>query len=352
MAQDEVRVGWKELDGFTAEVFTRAGVPREDAQTEAEVLVWANLRGVDSHGVLRIPWYLENLETGIMNPRPNVRVIKETPATIMIDGDRALGPVVTTMAMRRVIAKAGDVGIGWGLIRETTHQGAMGYYALMAAKEGMAGLASVCSPPNMAPYGARAAGVHNSPIAISVPGRRRSPLILDMATSVVAGGKRDVAIDKGIPIPLGWALDKDGIPTTDPKLADILLPAGGPKGSGLALMFECLSSLMVGNPLLEPVLTGKREHMRGVQNSFIAAIDIGTFTDAEDYRENVDRLIEAEKNLPRAEGVDEIFVPGEPEDRMYQDRVKNGIPLPEGTVRNLRAVAERFEVPLPAGLTN
>ena len=350
MADDEVRVDSKQLKDFTTEVFVQAGVPREDAETEAEVLVWANLRGVDSHGVLRIPWYVENLETGVMNPKPNIRVEKETPATILIDADRALGPVVTTMAMRRVIQKARQVGIGWGLIRETTHQGAMAYYPLMAASEGMAGIASVCSPPNMAPFGARAAGVHNSPIAIAVPGKDRNPLVLDMATSVVAGGKRDLAIDKGVPIPLGWAMDSDGNPTTDPRRADILLPAGGPKGSGLALMFECLSSLMVGNPLLQPVLAGTRAHVRGVQNSFIAAIDIGTFTDVAEYQENVDKLIDAEKGLPTAEGVDEIFVPGEPEDRAYQDRVNNGIPLPDGTVRNLRAAAEKFEIALPAGL--
>ena len=303
MANGEVRVGWRELKEFTSEVFVRLGVPPEDAETEAELLIWANLRGVDSHGVLRIPTYAENLESGRMNARPNIQVLNETPATITIDADQALGPVVTTMAMKRVMEKAKAVGIGWGLIRKTTHQGAMGFYPLMAAKEGMAGIALVCSPPNMAPHGARAAGVHNSPIAIAVPGNRRGPLVLDMATSVAAGGKITLAVDKGISVPEGWILDKDGNSTTDPTQYKTLVPFGGPKGSGLALMFECLSSLMVGNPLLGPVLTSREERPWGVQNSVIAAIDIATFTDTQRYKEDVDELIEGLKSLPKAEGV-------------------------------------------------
>ena len=184
---DEIRIPAGELQEFTKGVFVAAGVPSEDAALEAEVLVWANLRGVDSHGVLRIPWYVDLLAKGDMNARPNIRVERETAATALIDGDRALGPVVTTVAMRRAIDKARTAGIGWAVIRNTTHQGAMAYYALMAAEAGMAGIAIVCSPPNMAPFGARVAGLHNSPISIAVPAGRHRPLCLDMATSVAAG---------------------------------------------------------------------------------------------------------------------------------------------------------------------
>jgi LDH2 family malate/lactate/ureidoglycolate dehydrogenase len=344
----EIRVEWEALQEFARAVFLRVGLPPEGAAVEAEVLVWANLRGVDSHGVLRIPWYVECVDAGQMNPRPAIQVLMETPATLVIDADRAFGPVVTTFAMERVMEKARTVGLGWAFLRDTTHQGAMGYYPLMAAKEGMAGLAFVCSPPNMAPYGARAAGVHNSPIAIAVPGKRHPPLVLDMATSIAAGGKLRLAIDKGIPIPDGWALDRDGHPTTDPRQATILMPSGGSKGSGLALMFECLSSLMVGNPLLLPALLAEPSDRRHIQNGVVAAIDIGAFTDVERYKGEIDRLILALKALPRAAGTDEILVPGEPEERAYEDRVRHGIPIPEGTVRNLRTVAERFGVPLPA----
>ncbi len=351
MAENEVRVPWEALQAFTQEVFTRVGMPPEDAAIEAELLVWANLRGVDSHGVLRIPWYVELVDKGQMNPRPKIQVVRETPATVLIDADRAFGPVVTVLAMRQVMKKAREVGIGWGLIRNTTHQGAMGYYSLMAAREGMVGLAIVCSPPNMAPFGARAAGLHNSPITIAVPAKRHRPLVLDMATSVAAGGKLRLAIDKGIPIPEGWALDKDGNPATDPKLATILMPFGGPKGSGLAMLFECLSSLMVDNPLVAPVLLGRERDRRHKQNSVVAAIDIGTFTDVEGYKPHVDDLIDGLKGLPKANGVDEILVPGEPEDRTHAERARHGIPLPDGTVQNLRSVAARFGVTLPPGFS-
>jgi LDH2 family malate/lactate/ureidoglycolate dehydrogenase len=345
MAADAVRVGAAELQEFTKQVFIRVGTPSEDAALEAEVLVWANLRGVDSHGVLRIPSYLEMIGKGLMNPRPKIQVVKETAATVLIDADRALGPVVTVVAMRRAIEKARQAGIGWALIRNTTHQGAMAYYALMAAREGMAGLAIVCSPPNMAPHGARAAGVHNSPIAIAVPARRRRPLVLDMATSVAAGGKLRLAVDKGVALPPGWALDKDGNPTTDASKATILVPFGGPKGSGLAMMFETLTSLMAGNPLLAPALFGEEGAARHRQNSVVAAIDIGTFTDVEAYRDHVDRLVDGIKALPRAEGAGEVLVPGEPEDRSAEERGRDGVPLPPGTIQNLRAVAERLGVP-------
>lgn len=367
MADTYVRIPWQPLKAFAKEVFLKLGMSPGDAEIEADVLLWANRRGVDSHGVILIPWYVENVDKGVMNPKPKVVVEKETQATLLAEADRAFGPPVTVWVMKKMMEKARKVGIGWGIVKNLTHQGAMGYYALMAAEAGMAGLTFVTNPPNMAPYGAKAAGVHNSPIAISVPAKRHLPLILDMATSVAAGGKITVAIDKNIPIPLGWALDKEGNPTTDAKQAAILLPFGGAKGSGLAMMFECLSSVMSGNPFIGPALMGAAPHtdagkisdpkwqrpahlVRHIQNSVVCAIDIATFTDVETYKEHIDNLIDGIKALPKAEGVTEIFVPGEPEWRTSEERTKNGIPLPDRTIENLRRVAERFKVKLPDGL--
>ena len=370
MAASEMKVvAWEPLKEFTREVFVKVGMPLEDAEAEAGALIWANLRAVDSHGVLRIPWYLNNIETRVMNPKPKIKIIKETPATILVDADRALGPVVTIRVVNMVMEKAKKVGICWALIRNLTHQGALGYYSQMMAEKGMAGIVFVCSAPIMAPFGAKVAGVHNSPIAISVPAKRHRPLNLDMATSVVAGGKLWLAVDKNIPIPEGWALDKEGKPTTDPKNVGALLPFGGHKGSGLAMMFECLSSVMAGNPLLEPILFSrdigaqppkakdkisafervgpKRPH---IQNSVVVAIDISQFTDLESYKEHIDNLIDGIKALPKAKGFNEIFVPGEPEERNFVERSRSGIPLPEGTIRNLKAVSEQFGVKLPPGL--
>jgi len=345
----DIRIRAETLEEFTTAVFEAIGLPHDDAATEAHVLVWANLRGIDSHGVLRVPQYMDSVKAGGMNPKAHYRIERETPATLLIEGDYAFGPVVTTFAMQQAIGKARQAGVGWAVIRNTTHQGAMGYYALMAAAEGMAGLAIVCNPPNMAPTGARAAGVHNSPIAIAVPGKERPAVVLDMATSVAAFGKVNLAVDKGIPIPEGWALDADGNPTTDATLARILLPAGGYKGYGLSLMFECLSSIMAGNALLAPSLLG-RTVRRGTQNSVVAAVDIAAFTDVDAYRAEVDETVRGLKGLPTMPGTPEVLVPGEPELATLAERQAQGIPLPAGTVSNLQAAAAELGVPLPAEL--
>ena len=342
---EALRVDASTLESFTCEVFKKAGMPAEDAAIEAEVLIWANLRGVDSHGVQRLPAYLDMIDRGWMNPTPNIKIVKESPALLYMDADRALGPVATVQAMRSGIAKAKDIGIGWGLIRNVTHQGAMGYYTEMASSEGLAGIAVVCSPPNMAPFGAKAAGVHNSPISFSFPAGKHKPITLDMATSIAAGGKLSVAADKRVQIPDTWALDADGNATTDPNVAEILMPAGGPKGSGLALIFQCLTSLMVDNPLLVPVLRGAPKTHN--QNSLVAAIDIDFFVDVDTYRSHADNLIDELKKLPRADGFDEILVPGEPEQRTFDDRNERGVPLPPGTIEKIQATATRFGLASP-----
>ena len=345
MAPKDLHVDAQALETFTQTVFERAGLPPGDAALEAEVLVWANLRGVDSHGVLRIPQYLAYIDKGMMNPRPDIRIIKESPGALYMDADRAFGPVATVPAMKRVMQKAKAIGIGWGLIRNVTHQGAMGYYSLMAAAQDLLGISIVCSPPNMAPYGAKAAGLHNSPIAIAAPAKNHQPLCLDMATSIAAGGKLVLAQDKRVPLPEGWALDADGNPTTDPFASKILMPTGLYKGSGLALMFQCLASQMAGNPLIVPRLQGNLPGHN--QNSVVAAIDIGFFTDIDEYKAGVDDLIDALKGLPRAEGCEEVLMPGEPELNVLEKRSREGIPLPPGTVEKLQQAAKRFDLALP-----
>lgn len=350
MSGEDKRIGWAALEAFAQAIWTSVGMPPRDAQTQARVLVWANLRGVDSHGVQRVAEYLDKVDSGGMNPRPEIRVERETPATALIEADHAFGPVVTVMAMEKAMEKARAAGVGWVEIRNTTHQGAMAYYAQMAAAQGMAGIAIVCSPPNMAPPGARAAGVHNSPIAIAVPGNRHDCVSLDMATSVAAGGKLSVAKDRRQLIPDSWALDADGRPTTDPHRAAYLRPAGDYKGYGLAMLFECLTSVMVGNPLVSPRLRGEREAIAGTQNSLVCAVDIAAFTDVGEYRARVDQLVRGLESLPLAEGADEIMVPGEPERRILEERLARGIPLPPGTVDKLRQASARCAVPLPPEL--
>jgi len=343
----EICVDAATLKGFMKRLFIELGLSPDDAELGADALVWCNLRGVDSHGVLRFPWFCRLREKGDFNPKPNIRVVRERAATVVLDGDRGLGAVTATFAMKQAIERARSTGIGWALLTNTVTPLAIGYHTVKAAEAGMVGIAATYDRPNMAPYGSKAAGLHNGPLSIAIPAKKHPPVLLDMATSVAARGKIDYAIDKSITIPQGWALTKEGQPTTDPLLASIMLPFGGYKGSDISFMLECLTSIMADDPRAAPQVTGKGYDARSRQNSIMAAIDIAALTDVETFKERVDDLIDAIKGLPTAEGFNEILVAGEPEDRIYAERAQQGIPLPLGTIERLRQEAERLGVELP-----
>jgi len=330
------------LRRFTRDVFVRAGMPEDDAAVVAEVLVWADLRGVDTHGVSRIPMYLRLIDDGDLNLTPSIKIRTETPASILVEADRAAGPIAMTTAMKAAVRKARDAGVGLALVRATTHTAALGYYTLMAAQDGMAALALAASMPFMAYHGTRAPGVSTNPISIAVPGGERGPVVLDMATGVVARGKLVQARKTNQPIPAGWALDGDGNPTTDPQAALIPLPLGGPKGSGLSLMIELITSLIVSNPIIAGALEGTAEGHRHRQNGLMLAIDPARFGDPQAFRLEVDRVVDALKALPKAPGTLEILMPGERGARALAARTRDGIPLPRAIVDELRAVAARF----------
>lgn len=357
----QTTVQWEQLREFMVQVFAGIGMPEADAVTEADSLIWANLRGIDSHGVVRVPWYVDNVDLGIMNPRPTMRVITETPATVSLEADRAFGPVATVHAAELAMRKAAAAGVGWVLIRNLTHQGAIGQYAQLIAQRDMIGLVVCAGQPNMVPYGARASGMGNNPIAICVPAARHYHILLDMATSLVALGKVLVARESGMTMPEGWGLDKDGNPTTDPTRLAALMPMAGPKGSGMALVFECLSSILASNALVLPVLSGAFEGQKVSsshvaqkaphnQNSFVVALDVRCFADLAQFKEGVDDLVDAIKALPTADGFDEILMPGEAEERRCDERRRNGIPVPQGTANALRTIATRLELKLPPPL--
>ena len=327
------------LRRFATEVFVRFGMPEADARTVADVLVWADLRGVDSHGVTRIPMYLRLFDDGDLNPTPTMKRRVESVASVLIEADRAAGPIAMTAAMAAATAKAREAGIGAALVRGTTHTAALGYYTSRAATEGMAAIALAASVPMMAYHGARVAGVSTSPMSIAVPGSERGPVVLDMATSVASMGKLNQARAMGTPIPAGWALDADGL---------IPLPLGGPKGSGLSLMIELITSVLLANPILSEALTATEGGRRHKQNAITLAIDVARFGDLESFRREVDRLIGVVKALPRADDGVEILVPGERGQRTLEERQRDGIPIPGPIVQELARVATRLGVPLPA----
>ena len=280
-----------------------------------------------------------------------MKIVTDLPAAAVLDADHAFGQVALDRAARIAIEKASACGIGLCLVRRATHMGAIGYFTLEMAAEGMAGIAINVSRPNMAYPGARTAGLATSPIAISVPGARHAPLMLDMATATQSMGKIVLARDAGTPLGEGWAIDGDGNPTTDPAKAAIPTALGGHKGGGLSLMFECLTSLMVANPLIAPFIEGAPDGRVHMQNGLMIAVDISKFGDVGDYAREVDRLAAAVKTLPRADGVDEILVPGERGDRVLEQRRAFGIPLPAGTWARLAEAAGPLSVKMPAAQT-
>lgn len=329
------------LEAFVTALFERAGLSAEHAATVARVLVWSNLRGMDSHGVIRTPKYVSWTTSGEMNPRPELKVVMETPAVALVEGDRGPGAVTMTLATRLAAAKAKAVGIGLGVVRGTTHTGAIGYYVRELANEGLVGIATTGSVPNMAYHGARAAGVSTSPLAIAAPGED-APLVVDIATGVVSMGKLMQARRTGEQLAPGLALDKDGQPTTDPNAALNPLPLGGPKGSGFALLVECITSLLVGNPILAAELEKKTGRHR--QNSLIIAIDVARFGEPAAFRREVARLGRAIKGLPPDPDAGGILLPGERGDRIAKQRAVDGIPLPPALHAELNVLAESLGV--------
>jgi LDH2 family malate/lactate/ureidoglycolate dehydrogenase len=335
------------LARFAAHIFAAAGMSDEDAAQVAHVLVWSNLRGNDGHGVQRIPRYIELIDEGSLNPRPRMRLRTETDAAVLIDADRAAGPLSMTYAADRAVAKARAAGIGLGLVRRTTHTAAIGFYTRRVAEAGMAALAATASIPNMPYHGASVPSVSTSPWSLAVPGAT-APIVLDMATSVVSLGRLAQMRRAGKALIPGWALDKDGNETTDAAKAELPLPLGGAKGAGLSLIAECIASIMTGNAILAPALSGGGAAALHRQNSFILAIDIARFGDAGAFRAGVATLVEVLKGLPRQAGFDEILMPGERGDRIYAARSKAGVPIPAPTWGELANVAARFGVAMPA----
>ena len=336
-----------DLLAYVSDIFAAAGVSRAMADEWAGILVWANLRGIDSHGVIRIPRYLELLRRKTINTAPNIRVEKRRGAISVMEADRAPGVIAMARAMEEAISRAREVGVGWCAARNVTHTGAVGYFALMAAEAGMAGIVTGASSPMMAYHGARVAGVSSNPLAISVPGKKRRPLLLDMSTGTVAMGKILAARDAGQQVPLGWGIDAEGRDTTDPTKIKTLLPLGGPKGSGLSLLIECLTSVALGNPLVARALIDKNLADNPVQNGLTIAVDLSVFGDLDTFGSEVDRLADAITALPRAEGVDKILMPGERSSAVMVEREANGIPISRGTWNRVIKATEGLGVTPP-----
>jgi ureidoglycolate dehydrogenase (NAD+) len=339
-------VSHEKLTAFTAACLEKLELAPADARLVAETLVEANLRGVDSHGVVRLPHYATRLRKGSIKPRPNITVNRTGPATAMVEGDAGMGQLVAVRAMNEAIAIARESGVGAVGAKNSSHCGAMAYFVEMAVKQGMIGIALTHTDPIMAPTGMKRNFLGSNPIAFGAPGGSAPPILVDMATTNVAWGKVIVAREDGKTIPPDWGVDAEGKATTDPNKVVGLAPMAGPKGYALAAMIEVLCAHLMGVPFGTHVtkMYGELDRPRNLGHLMLA-LDIARFTDPAVFKEQMDSFV---REIHAAEPVEPArppLAPGEPERLTAAKRMKTGVPLGEGVLADLNKLARELSLP-------
>jgi len=354
--ESTLRFRHEDLMDFVERYMTKLGVPAEDARTVGDVLICADIRGVESHGLHRLGSYYGNrISKGWINPLTPIEVVHETGSTALLDGGNGCGQVVSYKAMKMAIEKAKNVGLSAITVRNSNHYGIAGYYAMMAMKEDMIGISLTNSQPLVAPTFGRTAVLGTNPIAMAAPSGKTYPYLLDMATSAVAYGKIQVYEKKHEHIPIGWGIDEQGLPTNDPSLIKpgghgALLPLGGMditagyKGYGLALLVEILCSALSGGNYLTKVGGPGLPAPTGVSHFFMA-INIEAFRPIIDFKNQMDDMITLLKQSPLAVGRDEIMVAGEKEFEYAEFNKIHGVPLIKPIVDDLTREGEKIGVP-------
>jgi L-2-hydroxycarboxylate dehydrogenase (NAD+) len=353
------------LKHFTEAVFLAIGCSQEEARLASEVLVSADLRGVDSHGIARLAGYVRLYDHGRLNPKPNVTIVYETPSTAVVDGDRGLGLVVAPKAMEIAMEKAEKVGSGWVSVRNSNHFGIAGYHAMLALQKDMIGWTMTNAAPLVTPTFSLDKLLGTNPIAVAVPALAEPAFVADFASTAVAYGKFEILQRKGLPAPLGWAQDADGNPTTDSnavKSGGGLLPLGSDrehgshKGYGLGAIVDIFSGVLSGanfGPWVPPFATAG---FMGVQQSvglgtghFLGAMRVDGFRPADEFKADMDKWIGAFRNARAVDG-EKVLIPGDPEREMEAERGVNGIRLLEPVVLSLDELAKRFGIPFEINL--
>ena len=350
MSHDVPRIPAERLAGFVFRVFTAAGLPAHDAQTLANLMVEADLRGSDTHGVIRLPLYVRRIRAGGINPKPDIRVVSDRPSAALIDGDNGMGHLVMRRAAELAIEKAKATGVGWVGARMSNHAGPAALYVTMPLKHDMIGLYfAVGSSNHLPPWGGSESLLGTNPMAVAVPAEQEPPIVLDMSPTVAAYGKVRLKAQRGEPMPVGWMIDREGKPLTDPKRADEghLLPIGDYKGSGLSLIIGLLAGALnraaVGRDVVDFVKEAGTPTNTG---QAIAAISIEAFLPPAEFKRGVDRLIRDIRNSPRLPGVERIWLPGEQSHTKLLDRRAHGVPVPKALRESLDALARDLNVEL------
>ena len=320
---------------------------RDEAGMVADNLIDADIRGVSTHGLTRIPLYFQSIDKGLCDLTAVPEVVRSYGATAVIDAHNGMGQVSGVKAMELAIANAEKHGIGYVGVRNACHYGTAGFYAMMAERRGMIGFSTTNSGTFVAPYGGVEKRLGTNPVAVAIPARRHDPILLDMATSRVARGKLLVAMKKGVPVPPDWALDADGHVTTDAAraFAGILLPLSY-KGYGMAVVIDILAGVLSGSGFGKMVDTPDKHPVVG---SNFMALRIDTLCDTEEFMGHVDDLIDEIKAVRLDEQTEKVYMPGEIEfDNERENRAKGGVPLPSFLIRELTAFGQRFGLELDA----
>lgn len=337
-----------QLTDFVTQVLASIGMPQADVTTVAGLMIEADLRGADSHGVFRLPAYVKRIRSGGINLQPDIRVVNERSASALIDGDNAIGHLVMKKAADLAIDKARSSGVAWVGARMSNHAGPAGLYARMPLAHDMIGIyMAVGSANHLPPWGGIEMLLSTNPIAIAVPGDHQPAIVLDMATTNAAYGKVKARAAAGEPMPEGWMVDRLGKALLDPTRANegFLLPIGGPKGYGLALMFGLLAGTLNGAAFGREVVDFNADFSSTTNTGhLIIAVDIAAFIDPVLFKAQVDGVWAEMKNAQRLPGVDEIRLPGEQSNRLFEKRTQNGIPIPAALQTGLRELADQLGV--------
>jgi len=348
-----------ELNHFCIEVFKKIGCPEEEAALASDVLISADLRGVDSHGVARLSGYIRLFEMGRLNPAPEIKIIRETPSTVVIDGDRGLGLVVAPRAMEIAIRKAAESGTCWISVKNSNHFGIAGYHAMMALKHQMIGISMTNASPLVAPTFSRERMLGTNPIAVAIPAKKQPPFVADFSTTTAANGKLEILQRKGEHAPIGWIQTKEGQDSTDPnelKKGGALLPLGSDrehgshKGYCLGSIVDIFSAVLSGanfGPWAPPFVSFLPLHEDPVGEGlghFLGAMRIDAFRPAQEFLKQMDTWIQRFRNAEPAEGHEKVLIPGDPERIFETRRRKEGIPLLEAVTDDLHQVGEKLQI--------
>lgn len=357
-----VVIAEKQLFQFTSTVFQKIGISPEEALLASEVLVAADLRGIDSHGVARLSGYIRLWENKRIHSNPSIRIVHETPSTATVDGDTGLGLIVAPKAMKIAIEKARVTGSGWVSVRNSNHFGIAAHHAMMALEYDMIGIAMTNASPLVAPTFSIERMLGTNPLCFAFPAGKYNPIVVDLATSAAANGKLEIAQRLNKPIPNGWVQDNKGNSSTDPnelKKGGSLLPLGSDrehgshKGFGLSATVDILSAVLSGanfGPWVPPFvafLDPKPDPVGKGIGHFFGALRIDGFRPAEAFKKSIDQWIDCFKNATPADPTQRVIIPGEPEMECVKERQKNGIPLNESVVGELKELGKKFDVDFP-----